>query len=191
MSGHKANKVNHCLNRLALTGMKDPDKINPNLILREFCDFEELAEMKKLFHDSCQAALSVRYTWKDGSPGRLLYFHEQLEILVEACFLIYHKKGFKKRVLKRSKSAGSKKLIKYPNLPCSLTLEENMNPLVVIKDFFDQSNLLEWKRSLHAWMEAALSNFSVLENINPEDLLPYRVGIEKILEACYRIVSEN
>src|ERR1700722_13506269 len=133
MSGHKTNKVNHCLNRLAMTGMKNPDKINPYLILREFCDVEELAEMKKLFQDSCKTALSDKYTWKDGSPGSLLFFYEQLELLIEACFLIYNKKGFKKRVLKKSKSAEKKKLTKYPDFPCSLTLEEYMNPLVVIE----------------------------------------------------------
>jgi hypothetical protein len=191
MSGHKTKKVNHCLNRLALAGMKNPDKINPNLILREFCDVEELAEMKKLFQDSCKTALSDKYTWKDGSPGSLLFFYEQLELLIEACFLIYNKKGFKKRVLKKSKSARKKKLTKYPDFPCSLNLEEYMNPLIVIEDFFDQRSLLEWKQSLHSWTEAALSNFSVLENINPEDLLPYCFGIEKMLEACYRNVSEN
>ena len=191
MSEHKTNKVNHCLNRLALTEIKNPDKINPYVIIRQFYDFEELAEMKKLFQDSCKAALSSKYTWENGSPGNLLYFYDQLEILVEACFLIYNNDEFRKRVLKKVKSTKNKKMTRYPDFPCSLTLEEYMNPLIVIRDFFDHHNLLEWKRSIHSWMEAALSNFSILENINPEDLLPYCYSIDKLMEASYRIVLEN
>lgn len=187
MPGHKEFKICHCLNRLMLTEKKNPDEINPYDILREFCDFEDLPEMKKLYRKSCKAALSGKYSWKEGSPGNLLYFFEQLEGLVEACFLIYNKKGFKKQVLKRAVTQSGKKAV-IPELPCSLSLEEYMNPLIVIEDFFDKQSLFDRKRALHSWMEAGLSDFSVLENIKSDELLPYRDGMEKLLEASYRIV---
>jgi hypothetical protein len=188
MSGREAKKINHCLNRLLLTEMKNPDKINPYVILWEFCDFDSLPEMKKLFRECCKVSLSGKYSWKEKSPGNLLFFYEQLERLVEACFLIYIKKGFKKRVSKKPKSRGGKKWINYSEFPCSLSLEEWLNPLIVIKDFFDLYSLLEWKQSIHSWMEAALSDFSVLENIKAEEILPYCYSMEKLLESSYRIV---
>ena len=97
MSGNNANKINHCLNRLILTEMKDPDKLNPYIILKEICDFENLQEMKKLFRKCCQVSLSEEYIWDEGIPGNLLYIYEQLEKLIESCYLIYRKKGFKKK----------------------------------------------------------------------------------------------
>jgi len=189
MSGLAANKINHCLNRLVLTEMKNPDKINPYVILRELCDFEDLHEVKKLFRKCCKASLSEKYSWKEGIPGNLLFIYEQMEKLIEACYLIYIKNGFNKRVTKKSKIQEENKETDRPELPTSLSLEEFMNPQIVIKDFFDKYNLLEWKQLIHNWMEAGLSNFSVLENIKAKEVLPYVYGMEKLLEASYRIVS--
>jgi hypothetical protein len=189
MSEHNKNKINHCLNRLILTEMKDPDKLDPYIILQEICDFEELQEMKKLFRKCCQVSLSEKYIWDEGIPGNLLYIYEQLEKLIESCYLIYKKKGFKKKLSKKTKQQDLEKVKDHPELPASLILAEFMNPRIVINDFFETYSLLEWKQFLHSWMEAGLSNFSVLENIKKKDLLPYIYGMEKLLEASYRIVE--
>jgi len=188
MSGNNANKINHCLNRLIMTEMKDPDKLNPYIILQEICDFEKLQEMKKLFKKCCQASLSEKYIWDEGIPGNLLYVYEQFEKLVESCYLIYREKGFKKKVEKKGKEYVWDKSADHPELPSSLSSEEFMNPRIVINDFFEEYSLLEWKKFIHSWMEAGLSNFSVLENIKSKELLPYVYGMEKLLEASYRIV---
>jgi len=189
MSGNNANKINHCLNRLILTEMKDPDKLNPYIILKEICDFENLQEMKKLFRKCCQVSLSEEYIWDEGIPGNLLYIYEQLEKLIESCYLIYRKKGFKKKLAKKVKQHVWEKDMDNPVLPASLSLEEFVNPRIVINDFFETYSLLEWKQFLHSWMEAGLSNFNVLENIKTKDLLPYVNCMEKLLEASYRIVD--
>jgi hypothetical protein len=189
MSGNNANKINHCLNRLIMTEMKDPDKLNPYSVLQEICDFEKLQEMKKLFRKCCQASLSEKYIWDEGIPGNLLYIYEQFEKLVESCYLIYRKKGFKKKVSKKTKEYAWDKSADHPELPSSLSSEEFMNPRIVINDFFEEYSLLEWKIFIHSWMEAGLSNFSVLENIKSKELLPYVYGMEKLLEASYRIVD--
>jgi hypothetical protein len=187
MSEHNKNKINLCLNRLILTEMKDPDKLDPYIILREICDFENLQEMKKLFRKCCQVSLSEKYIWDEGIPGNLLYIYEQLEKLIESCYLIYKKKGFKKKLTKKIKQKDWEK--DHPELPASLSMAEFANPMIVINDFFETYSLLEWKQLLHAWMEAGLSNFSVLVNIKTMDLLPYMYGMEKLLEASYRIVD--
>lgn len=188
MPGYKENKINYYLNRLVMTELKDPHKIDPYTIIRDFCDFEDQPEMIKLFRKTCKAALSDKYSWKEGSPGNLLYYSGQIELLVEACYLIYSKDGFKKQVAKQSGSGKKKEKFKHPDIPCSLTWKEYINPLIVIEDFFDRYSLMKWKQSIHAWLEAGLSDFTVLGNIKSEDLLPYCRGIEKLLEASYRIV---
>ncbi len=189
MSEHNSNKINHCLNRLILTEMKDPDKLDPYIILKEICDFEDLQEMKKLFRKCCQVSLSEKYIWDEGIPGNLLYIYEQLEKLIESCYLIHKKKGFKKKLTKKTKQKDFEKGKNHPELPASLSQAEFVNPRIVINDFFETYSLLEWKQCLHSWMEAGLSNFSVLENIKTKDLLPYVYGMEKLLEASYRIVD--
>jgi hypothetical protein len=63
MPGHTASKINPCLNRLILTEMKDPDKLDPYIILKEICDFEDQQGMKKLFRKCCHVALSEKYSW--------------------------------------------------------------------------------------------------------------------------------
>jgi hypothetical protein len=112
-----------------------------------------------------------------------------LEKLIECCYLIYKKKGFKKRLSKKTKQHDLNKGKDHPELPASLSLVEFMNPRIVINDFFETYSLLEWKQFLHSWTEAGLSNYSVLENIKTRDLLPYVYGMEKLLEASYRIVD--
>src|SRR5277367_2339324 len=189
MSEHNENKTNRCLNRLIMTEKKDPDKLDPYIILQEICDFENMQEMKKLFRKCCQVSLSEKYIWDEGIPGNLLYIYEQLEKLIECCYLIYGKKGFKKKVAKKVEEYDWNKAKDHPELPASLSLAEFVNPRLVINDFFETYSLLEWKQLLHAWMEAGLSNFSVLENIKTKDLLPYIFGMEKLLEACYRIID--
>jgi hypothetical protein len=188
MSGHTASKINPCLNRLILTEMKDPDKLDPYNILKEICDLEDQQGMKKLFRKCCHVALSEKYSWDEGIPGNLLYIYEQWEKLIESCYLIYRKRGFNKKVVKKAKQDAWEKDKDHLVLPSSLSSEEFMNPGIVIKDFFEKYSLLEWKQFIHSWLEAGLSNFSVLENIKGKEVLPYVYAMEKLLEASYRIV---
>jgi hypothetical protein len=189
MSGNTSNKINYCLNRLMMTEMKDPDKIDPFTVLREFCEFEDQKEMKNLFRQCCQVSLSKKYSWKEGIPGNLLYIYEQFERVIEACFLINIKETFRKQVERLAKTDKKKSSINQPELPTSLSLEEFQSPLIVINDFFKKYDLMEWKQFIHAWMEAGLSNFSVLESIKTKEVLPYVFGMEKLLDISYRIVS--
>jgi hypothetical protein len=110
------------------------------------------------------------------------------EKLIESCYLIYRKRGFNKKVAKKIKQDDWEKDKDHLELPSSLSSEEFINPRIVINDFFEKYSLLEWKQFIHSWMEAGLSNYSVLENIKGKDVLPYVYGMEKLVEASYRIV---
>ena len=174
------------LNRLALT-TGDDEVIDPYSIITDFFHFGNIAEMKALFLESCRAALSEKYSWKQGSPGNLLYFYERLEKLVEACFLIFSRSKKKKKLPKKLKPAAFKKVLNHPNLPCSLSADEMSDPFLVIQSFFEFHSIKEWKQDLYAWMEAGLSDYTVLENMEAKDILPYHHHLQKLLDACWYI----
>jgi hypothetical protein len=185
MSKHSAKRINESLNRKIKT-TNNPDKTDPYEVIRKFCEFGSLYENKMMFRKFCEAAIADKYCWKDGPPGKLLYFYELLEALIEACFVIYREKRFAKKILKwivakEEENHGA------PFMPHSLSFEEYTNPLIVIKEFFNNNSLKEWKQSIHYWLEAGLSNFSVVESIEFDEILPFCYGIEKFVDACYRL----
>jgi hypothetical protein len=55
-------------------------------------------------------------------------------------------------------------------------------------EFFGRHSLPEWKQSIHLWLEAAMSNFSVAESIELTEILPFYQNIELLLETAYRLV---
>ncbi|GAC1425257.1 MAG: hypothetical protein NVSMB7_01530 [Chitinophagaceae bacterium] len=166
------------LNRLALTTGNN-EVIDPYSIIKDFFHFGNLAEMKNFFKEACRAALAEKYSWEQGSPGNLLYFYERLEKLVEACFIIFSSKKHKTKL--------SKKILNNPNLPCSLSADEIQDPFSVIQSFFELQTIKKWKQDLYAWMEAGLSNYTVLDSIEASDILPYHYHLQKLLDASWYI----
>jgi hypothetical protein len=178
-------KDHHYLNRLALTTADDTDAIDPYNIIKDFFYSGNITEMKDLFMETCRAALSEKYSWKEGSPGNLLYFYERLEMLVEACFLICTSKKHRNKLSKKTRRMAKKAFARHLYLPCSLSKSEISDPLPVIKSFFEFHSLKQWKQHLYAWMEAGLSNYTVLDSMAAEDILPYHYHIQRLMEACW------
>ena len=175
------------LNRLALTTDDDTSTIDPYSIITDFFYFGSIAEIKDLFMESCRASLSEKYSWKEGSPGNLLYFYEILEKLVEACFLLFKDANRKKKLSKKIKYTLKKKLFKDLCLPCSLSADEISDPFLVIHSFFALQTIKQWKQAMYAWMEAGLSNYTVMDSIETKYLLPYNYHLQKLLDACWYI----
>jgi len=169
MSKSAAGGISHHFYRLMFTEKISPDKINPLETIQNLYRFYDLTGIKKMFRKFCEAAIAEKYSWNEGAPGNLLYFYEQLEGLIEACYLIY---------IKRKNNKGEVKKNQALFLP-------------VITEFFEQQSLPEWKLSIHLWMEAALSNFSVAESIEVKEILPYYQNIEKLLEAAYLLTLKT
>ncbi|MEP7279937.1 MAG: hypothetical protein ABI813_14905 [Bacteroidota bacterium] len=174
------------LNRLALS-MDDTNHIDPYWVITDFFCFGSLAEMKERLEKTCKAALVEKYNWKQGCPGNLLYFYERLEKLVEACFLITSSSKYKNRLVKKAKQGKLKEIESNPLLPCSLSAAELNDPLSVLQSFFQFHDLKRWKQDIYAWMEAGLSDFTVLENIAPKNLITYHHHLQKLLDACWYI----
>jgi len=174
------------LNRLSLTAGKQGID-DPYSVITGFFHVGNVAEMKKLFTATCNAALTEQYSWQQGCPGNLLYFYEQLEILVEACFLIYQDKKQKRRIARKLHRAFRKKQLQDIVLPSALSAAEIADPFFVVQSFFELYTLKQWKRWLYAWMEAGLSDYGVLESIKAKSILPYHLQVQKLLDACWYI----
>jgi hypothetical protein len=169
MSKSAAGEISYYLNRLMFAERRSPGKIKPLKTIQNLYRFYDLTGVKKMFRKFCEAAIAEEYSWNEGTPGNLLYFYEQLEGLIEACYLIYIKKKINKRQAKKDQSFF----------------------LPVINEFFEQHSLPEWKQSIHLWLEAALSNFSVAESIDVKEILPYYQNIEQLLEAAYLLTLKT
>lgn len=171
------------LSKLALRSKTGLPDIDPFSVLNEVFSFATAQEMKTLLYNAGQAAIHEKYNWKEGSPGNLLFFYERLELLVEASVLIVlipkHHKTAQRNVKTKPGSV--------PNLPCTLSDSEWANPLSVLEGFFTYQSIKKWKQQIQVWMEAGLSNYSVLEELKPGLCLPYYTWLNRLFDACWRL----
>jgi hypothetical protein len=181
MPGYKKRHAFLYLNRIALENKVHPYDVDPFKVIKTFFEYDTLAGTIELFRLACNAALTEKYSWKQGSAGNLVNFYEQLEMLIEACWIIAINKKKLVKQLTKTRKTGDKKLV----LPCPLTRDELQTPLFVIEQFFALHSLGKWKQLTHCWMEAGISNYSVVENINYQGLLLYCQSIEKLIYAAY------
>ncbi|RYG53841.1 MAG: hypothetical protein EOO01_03250 [Chitinophagaceae bacterium] len=168
MSTSSAPDKRYFLNRLALEHDCDPLSLDPYWVLQQLFTDTPLEEMQELFSDFCEAAIAPVYNWKTKSPGSLLRFSEELEQMVEACFLVLAWVKHEKRASKKTPET----------------------PVHVIRKFFKAKNLQGWKHWLHSWTTGGLSACSVAEIVEPEDLLPFVQHMEKLLIAAEALSRE-
>ena len=177
----KTQKLKTCffLNRIALEEMINPYSIDPYYILNDIFNSDHFGAMQDLFRHFCEAGLAEEFSWKEGSPGNLLYFSERLEQLIEACFII-HSSG---KIRKGGKVFKKTKQINKALLPIRLSEMELDKPFIILDAFFAHNSLPEWKEALHRWTEAGLSKYSVAESAGAEGILSFYQHIEKLIEA--------
>lgn len=175
------------LNRLALHQQAAPHEANVLDVLEEVFEFASLQDMRELFGQFCQAALTTRYSWKEGSPGNLLYFIDMFEILIEASFLV--QLDPKRQHQKRNREAVQEK----PEFPANFRLSraERKEPLRVLEVLFKTTSLLEHKQQLQRWREAAFSNYSITDSADPGSVLHFFEMGERLLEAAFLVLMNN
>ncbi|HEX2846922.1 MAG TPA: hypothetical protein VHN59_10265 [Chitinophagaceae bacterium] len=154
------------LNSLALQHSCDPLSLDPHWALRQLYHRSSAEEMQEMFTEFCEAAIAPTYNWQLDTPGTLPHFVDQLEQLIEACFLLL--------AWVNPESPAAKK-----------------NEVQAVRQFFKIRNLSGWKQWLHRWTISALSARSVAELVEPEDLLPFVQGMEKLLTAGAQLSKEN
>lgn len=107
-----------------------------------------------------QAAFSEEYSWSHGSPGNLLFIHEQIGALIEAAAAI-------------SASA--------------IESSADDPSFTVLKAFFAFMDLEGWKETLYSWLNAGLSDHSIVGMAGPETLLPVCRHLHRLVETCFVI----
>jgi hypothetical protein len=143
------------LNRLALEHSTDCLSLEPKKIIQQLFYRTSLSAMQEMFEEFCEAAVAPAYYWKDRNPEVLLKFSEEMEKLIEACYLLYREKR-------------SLNCFRYS---------------VVVKRFFAHYHLADWKRILRDWTQAALSVNSVAETGNPQEMVPFVSGMEELIKS--------
>ncbi len=111
--------------------------------------------MQEMFEEFCEAAIAPAYYWKGRNPDELLKFSEEMEKLIESCYLLY--RGRRDR--------------------------EAADQPVVIRKFFISYSLPDWKRILRDWTQAALSVNSVAEMGKPEEMIPFVTQMEELIRS--------
>lgn len=162
------------LNRTTLFCKGNPLKADAFTLIKEFFSYATPQEHLKAIDDFCIAALKDSYHWQHGSAANALFYSEQLELLLEAAYLIYikpKKYPFKKRAVAN---------LPVKELPVLLSAKEYQNLLLVIEQFFKQP-LLYWKQLLYACTHGVLSNGSVAEEVEAAELLGWCNELKRLI----------
>ncbi|MGN6438011.1 MAG: hypothetical protein ACTHMM_15835 [Agriterribacter sp.] len=172
----------HFLNQIALEYECDPYKLRLLSVLEDFFSYANLQQHLAMFDQFCMAAMQQEYAWKQGSPGNALFYAERLELLLEATYLLRLHPAPKQ--LKKAK----RKMHRITDeLPMHLSAGEYLKPRKFVDVFFMYASLPKWKKMLHAFMRNAISNGSVIDELPPDELLPFASYIKKLISAAYRI----
>ncbi|MGE9311815.1 hypothetical protein ACLOAU_09220 [Niabella sp. CJ426] len=170
------------LSRATLFCKGNPLKADALAMIQEFFSYATPQEHLKAIDDFCTAALKDGYHWQQGSAANALFYSEQLELLLEAAYLIYikpQKYPFKKRAVAN---------LSVKELPVLLSAKEYQNQLLVIAQFFKQP-LLHWKQLLYACTHGVLSNSSVAEEVDAAEVLGLCNELKRLVGAANCIIE--
>ncbi len=171
------------LNRIATQYNSDPFKANPVKVLKAFFDYAGRVEQIKAFDDFCRAALKDSYSWQHGSPANALHYGEQLELLIEACYLLHQQAG---QYASKSYNPVAVPVTEFPML---LTSKEFSNPMAFLADFFEKRSLRRWKHWLQLFTTATLSNGSVAEEMEATHIFIFIQYLKKLVYAASRLLA--
>lgn len=162
------------MNRIALYTQNDPQEADPGEIFSYFFDLEKpLAICHRLTERFCAASS------QDSHPGprevsKIIGFFQKLELLTEACYLVYRKGG-------RAAEAVS---CRKPQVSL-LTPRECEQPFQVLHQFFHYRSLGEWKMLAEGWCDAAVTGYSIADNIAAEEILPSFIYWWRLIETAW------
>lgn len=137
--------------------------------------------------------------WSKTDPGNLLFYFKMIESVINSAYLINIDK--KKNPLQIDISNLLNKnlycgyhtsLTEWDYLPRSISKEEYINPYLVLKQFFEFSDLIEWKRILNNLFEYSLTRTSLYKPDMNVSVLSVHAYLTKLHEATHLIdVREN
>ncbi|WP_081170382.1 hypothetical protein [Niastella populi] len=144
---------------------------------------EPLAYLRDQLRDWLFVAISADTAiYEEGEQRKqLLYFHEQLQVLIEAIFLI-NLKNAGKESLKDQDNVGDK--------PRLLTQEQIINPMQVVTGFFEKFPMVYIIRELNDWLEAGIAyGGGYPDNMSELQVLYTYRNVLCLLKAANRLLS--
>lgn len=122
----------------------------PLYVISEVFKSESLPSLLEQLRDWLHVALSADYhIYEDGEQRRqLLAFHEQLQLLVEALFII---------LTHNTEGTGEKEQAKGVDKTRLLSQDQIANPMQVVIAFFERFPTAYIMRELNDWLEAGIA----------------------------------
>ncbi len=157
------------LNRLALAHECDPLSLDPYWVLQQIFSKRPMEEMQESFAEFCEAAIAPAFMWRSKTPGVLVRFTEEMEQMIEGCFLLLGWMKAKKGPVRKT----------------------DQTPPQTVRQFFKTRDLAGWKYWFHRWQTGALSSCSVAELVNADDLIPFVQWMEKLIPAAAALAKEG
>jgi hypothetical protein len=185
MSKHPKHNDRLYLNRIALMHERDPFDLNPTALLKKLIESNDRFPFQQNLRKIFIAALGEEYKISENSPENAVYCLNKVEIMLEIAFLVLFQPNRKSAGMKEKRLKKDRNLIKIYAFPCSLSFPELAEPLLVLKEGFLFMDLAAWKRTINLWLEASLSNFSIVEMTDPADLLPFTKKLERMVDALF------
>lgn len=161
--------------------------------LKEVFDNWTIEDIRECMQDWFSAAMTHEYSWKHGSPGNLLYLHDQILKLFETSHeLLRIIRVFYPQLLKRQMSLKAFLLLareqKYlSSMPGFLTWDELTFPYKTLNEYVGVDAIAEQRKNVHLLLEMGLSNQTLIDEYDehPENIIPLFLKMMKQIEAVH------
>lgn len=169
----------------------------PFTVIKQFFEIWHLHGARQDLQRWIDSAMSEEYKWNQGSPGNLLFFYDHLKELIAIAREIIQER--KKNNVKDEDDEFEdafdlirileKRTKDLEDFPMNLTLEEMCFPYRVLRSFFKYKTITAWYEELHRWLGMALSNDSIAQDENPEEIFPVTEHLFKLIDTMNVILA--
>lgn len=192
---------NHAFAQTCPLLLKEEHLENPYLVLEEFFSDHNLGDYRKEIDSWFSAALHEEL--KHSEPQNLIYFHQQLQTLLNASYLITQNQQKFEPSAPKPKNSAYDQLLKKRQAsdpesradetyaqPYWLTINDRENPLPFLQETLSLENLKHLRLGLQEWLEDGLIKTSCLADTDPAYSFALYQQLHQILEACYLILPK-
>lgn len=165
--------------------------------IHDFFDGYHLGSAIKETEKIIKAAASYK-AWLTNEPYRPIYFMEQFYGLIQAAYMVTKNYSARTACVLKEPVNGHPNLLltqnyvsiyqsctPWNNIPRHLTAAQYHDPYIAIEKFTKYATEIEWKEACKDLSEYALTNDSIDEEYPCYKLLPIRLHILRLIEACH------
>ena len=166
--------------------LKPSEVSNPSRVFAEFFSDDWLPGHLERLKDWRDCILEDKYfVDSNNSPYGLLYFHKLNICLIEAVHLLKETGGFPQIIQQIENLKAEQE--NWRDYPSNLKEAELVDPMIIIKAFFEKYNLPEYRAHLYEWLEFGLSSKAANEFIETADLIRVHENLQRLYSAAWLI----